>query len=102
MSGEGIEALLVRHYAVGGVKSVERLTGGYGSLVYLIQADSGAFILRNIDDNGMNHPENEAAAVEKVRQDGIPTPEIIQGVDGRYLIHTATIKFSSSSAAGIA
>ena len=86
MSGEGIEALLERHYAVGSVKRVERITGGYGSLVYLIRADSGAFILRHIDDNGMNHPENEAAVVETVRQDGIPTPEIIQGVDGRYLI----------------
>lgn len=73
-------------YTIGEVRSISRVSGGYGSHVYHVQTASGAYILRDIENNGMNHPENEAMIVETLRGDGIPSPEILPTKDGQFLV----------------
>jgi Ser/Thr protein kinase RdoA (MazF antagonist) len=73
-------------YNIGSIRSAKPLTGGYGSSVYLIKAEAGLFVLRSIVNNGMNHPENEAAVVDAVHSAGIPTAEIMASRDGRFLV----------------
>jgi Ser/Thr protein kinase RdoA (MazF antagonist) len=80
-----IKQLVEEYYNIGSISGISCLTGGYGSSVYQIEAETGVFILRNIENNGMNHPENEAAVVSAVHNAGIPTAEIIATRDGCYL-----------------
>jgi Ser/Thr protein kinase RdoA (MazF antagonist) len=81
-----ITGILAANYDIGEIRSFMRLTGGYGGDTYFIQSSKGAYIFRDIEQNGMNHPENEALIADTLKGCGIPVPEIIAARDGAYLL----------------
>jgi hypothetical protein len=75
-SNSDIIDLVNTNYSVGSIKSITRLSGGYGSYCYYIVTDIGEYIFKNIECNGMNHPEYEAAILHELRENNIPVSEI--------------------------
>lgn len=85
-SNNDIIDLVNTNYSVGSIKSITRLSGGYGSYCYYIVTDMGEYIFKNIECNGMNHPEYEAAILHGLREDSIPVSEICFTNDGESIL----------------
>ena len=54
-----ISKLIAENYSIGAILNIIKIKNGMGSVCYHILSDKGEFILKNIEDNGMNNPENE-------------------------------------------
>jgi len=77
---------VLRRYDIGRVKNITRLPDGYGSVCYRIDAETGSFIGKRIEQNGMNHPENEAMILDVLRNAGIPVSELIRAKNGESIL----------------
>jgi Ser/Thr protein kinase RdoA (MazF antagonist) len=82
-----IIVLVEENYSVGKIRSMCRLSGGYGSNTYYVLADKGEYIFRDIESNGMNHPENEPMIVAELMNGGLYAPQIIPVKSGGSLLY---------------
>ncbi|MDF2936784.1 MAG: aminoglycoside phosphotransferase [Paenibacillaceae bacterium] len=81
-----MKALLNQWYDIGHIRSIMPLPGGYGGSVYSVVSDNGEFILKDIDQNGMNHPENEGRILETLRLAGLPVARICPTKEGEPVV----------------
>lgn len=81
-----IANIIEGNYSIGYSRSIACLAGGYGSRIYYVQSDNGSYIFRDIEQDGMNHPENEAQIIAELKKYNIPTPDIIPANNGDYLV----------------
>lgn len=51
-------------------------SNGFGSHTYYILSDTGEYIFKDIEQNPMNHPENEALIMDVLKNNDIPVSEI--------------------------
>jgi Ser/Thr protein kinase RdoA (MazF antagonist) len=68
------------------VKSIFRLSNGYGSHTYYVLSDTGEYIFKDIEQNPMNHPENEALLLDELKNNDIPVSEIYPTKGGEYIL----------------
>lgn len=71
-----IAQLVMVNYDVGHIERLIRLSSGLGSNSYFVSAEKGEFILKDIEQNGMNHPENEALILNVLHNAAIPVSTI--------------------------
>jgi Ser/Thr protein kinase RdoA (MazF antagonist) len=81
-----IIGLVEDNYDVGNLKSIFCISSGFGSYSYYILSDKGEYILKDIEQNSMNHPENEALILSELRNNGIPVSEIYPTKSGDYVL----------------
>lgn len=62
-----------------------RIPTGVGGDTYIIETAQGHFILKQMEDNGMNHPEAEPALCGFLLSRGIPVSEFVPTLDGRLV-----------------
>lgn len=78
--------LIEASYDIGNVKSIFRISSGYGSIAYYVFTDKGEYILKDIEQSPMNHPENEAMILSELKNSGIPVSEICPAKSGDYVL----------------
>ena len=85
-SNTSIIRLIEVNYDVGNVKSIFQISSGFGSQAYYILSDIGEYILKDIEQNSMNHPENEALILTELKNNDIPVSEIYPSKSGDYVL----------------
>jgi Ser/Thr protein kinase RdoA (MazF antagonist) len=83
-----ITGIIEMNYDIGSVSSIFRISEGYGSQTYYVLSDKGEYIFKDIEQNTMNHPENEASIISELKDDGIPVSELYPTRNGDYLLVT--------------
>jgi Putative homoserine kinase type II (protein kinase fold) len=81
-----ISQLVISNYKVGSISGIARLSSGYGSNSYYILSDKGEFIFKDIDINGMNHPEHEATILAELWENNVPVSEIYPANSGETVL----------------
>lgn len=81
-----MKALLEQWYDIGHIQSILPLSGGFGGTTYTVLSDAGRFILKDIEQNGMNHPENEAGILDALRLADIPVSRIFPTKEGETVM----------------
>jgi aminoglycoside phosphotransferase (APT) family kinase protein len=79
--------LIEKLYDAGMVESIFRIAEGFGSQSYYILTNRGEYILKDIELNYMNHPENEAMILCELSKNGIPVSEIVPAKNGDYVLN---------------
>ncbi|EKQ55496.1 MULTISPECIES: DUF2087 domain-containing protein [unclassified Clostridium] len=67
-----ISKLIVENNNIGAILNIIKIKNGMSSIRYHILTDKGEFILKNIEDNGMNNPENEYKIHQILENENIP------------------------------
>jgi hypothetical protein len=78
--------LIEGNYEIGNVKSIFRISNGFGSHTYYVLSDTGEYIFKDIEKNHMNHPQNEASIICELKNNDIPVSEIYLTNDGEYVL----------------
>jgi Putative homoserine kinase type II (protein kinase fold) len=81
---EGIKNLIECQYGFR-VFDINKLTIGAGSNTYEINTECGKYILKNVDRNETNNPQNEPALCDFLLQKGIPVSEFVKNKNGQFL-----------------
>ena len=76
------------NYDIGSVNSIFQMSEGYGSHTYYVLSDKGEYIFKDIEQDPMNHPENESLIISELKDDGIPVSELYPTRNGDYLLLT--------------
>jgi hypothetical protein len=66
-----ISRLIEANYSIGSIFNIIKIKSGVGSICYHILTDKGEFILKNIENNGMNNPYNESKLHEILESENI-------------------------------
>lgn len=74
------------NYDIGNVKSIFRISNGIGSNTYYVLSDKGEYIFKDIEQNPMNHPENEATILNELMKNDIPISEMYPVKSGDYVL----------------
>jgi hypothetical protein len=72
-----IIAFIENNYDTGNISSIFRLSTGCGSQSYYILSDTGEYIFKNMEENAINHPENESSILTEQASNGISASKII-------------------------
>lgn len=81
-----ISQLITSNYCIGKIIAIIKMKNGVGSVCYHILTDQGEFILKNIEENGMNHAENEYKIHEILKSENIPVSNFYPTKDGQYIL----------------
>lgn len=81
-----MNVLLEQWYDIGQIRKIRPVPGGYGGSVYWVLSDHGQYIWKDSCQNGMNHPEHEAAILAKLRLAGLPVSEICLTREGESVV----------------
>jgi hypothetical protein len=57
------------NYDIGNVKSIFRISNGFGSNTYYLLSDKGEYIFKDIEQNPLNYPENEGTILAELKND---------------------------------
>jgi hypothetical protein len=76
------------NYDIGIVKGIFRMSNGYGSKAYYVLSAQGEYIFKEIEQNTMNHPENEAGIIEELKKNDLPVAEIYFTKSGASILET--------------
>ena len=79
-----MQQLLNKRYGFN-VNAIHRVENGVGGETYTIETDQGAYILKQVADNSMNHPQNEPLLVETLAAAGIPVARFVPTLDGEVI-----------------
>lgn len=82
-----ISRLIEENYSVGSIFNIIKIKSGVGSICYHILTDKGEFILKNIENNGMNNPYNESKLHEILENENIPVSKFYSTKDGQYVFN---------------
>lgn len=82
-----ISKLIVENYSIGTILNIIKIKNGVGSVCYHILADKGEFIFKNIEDNGMNNPDNEYKIHEILESEDIPVSKFYSTNNGEYVLN---------------
>jgi len=81
-----IKRLILENYDIQKITGISQMNNGIGSNSYFVCSDKGEFIFKDIENNHMNHPENENAILCFLTEKGIPVPRIYKTRSGEPLI----------------
>lgn len=81
-----ISRLIEENYSIGQVINIIKIKSGVGSTCHHILTDKGEFILKNIEDNGMNNPYNEPKLHEILDNEDIPVAKFYLTKEGQYVV----------------
>lgn len=74
------------NYDIGNIKSIFRISSGFGSDTFYLLSDRGEYIFKGIEQNSMNYPENEPSIITELRNSDIPVSEIYPIRGGDYIL----------------
>lgn len=82
-----ISKLIDENYSIGSISNIDKITNGMSSICYHILTDKGEFILKNVEDNGMNNPDNEPKIHEILANENIPVSKFYLTKQGKYILN---------------
>lgn len=81
-----ISKLIDENYSIGTILNIIKIKNGIGSVCHQILTDKGEFILKNIENNGMNNPDNEYKIHEMLESENIPVSKFYSTKNGDYVL----------------
>jgi hypothetical protein len=82
-----ISRLIEANYSIGSIINIIKIKSGMGSICYHILSDKGEYILKNIENNGMNNPHNEYKLHEILESENIPVSKFYSTSNGQYVFN---------------
>ena len=82
-----ISKVLEINYDIGLIINIIKIKNGVGSSCFHILTGKGEFIFKNVEDNGMNHPSNEAKIHEILESENIPVSKFCSTKSGEYVLN---------------
>ena len=81
-----LEKLINENYDID-VSLITKITGGWHSDVYLVEAGYNKYILKNIPVHGTNHPEDEGIITNFLLNNGIKVSELLLNKNNKYVCY---------------